>query len=338
MKLQFDKSGRRFFFLTFCVRGRRAVLSRIVRKPGKDGRPCTDVELLPAGEAMMALWRGIHARWPFLTASNYIIMPDHLHLLLIVDYHQAQGFDILDWFQHFRREGEDAVAPFLGVAPPFVWEDHFWLLLVNAGRMLAAVRTYIKMNPARKVWKDGHPDRFVRHSGVRHAVLDPVLSWTAIGDLTILASPFMFPVRLTRRMTVAQHLPEIEKMVDQARRGMVPVCGFLSPGEKELERRLRAEPYARWIKTVAHGLPPRFDPTVADSRYLAEGRQLFLSSFPVDAPVFPVNYDNCHLMNARNEALCQRARGEDGQPRPSILLPGGAGAKPPVVVQERKTA
>ncbi len=338
MKLQFDKSGRRFFFLTFCVRGRRAILSRIVKETGKDGRPCTGVELLPAGEAMAALWRGIHARWPFLTASNYIIMPDHLHLLLIVDYHQVQGFDILDWFQHFRREGENAVAPFLGVAPAFVWEDHFWLLLVNAGRMLAAVRTYIKMNPARKVWKEDHPDRFVRHSGVRHAVLDPALFWTAIGDLTILASPFMFPVRLTRRMSVAQHLPEIEKMVEQARRGMVPVCGFLSPGEKELERRLRAEPYARWIKTVAHGLPPRFDPTVADSRYLAEGRQLFLSSFPVDVPVFPVNYDNCHLMNARNEALCQRAKGEYEQPSPSAFLPGGARAQPPVVVRERETA
>ena len=134
----------------------------------------------------------------------------------------------------------------------------------------------------------------------------------------------MFPVRLTRRMSVAQHLPEIEKMVDKARRGMVPVCGFLSPGEKELERRLRAEPYARWIKTVAHGLPPRFDPTVADSRYLAEGRQLFLSSFPVDVPVFPVNYDNCHLMNARNEALCRRAAGEEDQP----LVRGCGGGSP----------
>jgi hypothetical protein len=40
---------------------------------------------------------------------------------------------------------------------------------------------------------------------------------------------------------------------------------------------------------------------------LAEGRQLLLSSFPVDVPVFPVNYDNCHLMNARNEELCKRA-------------------------------
>ena len=26
MRLQFDKSGRRFFFLTFCVRGRKPVL------------------------------------------------------------------------------------------------------------------------------------------------------------------------------------------------------------------------------------------------------------------------------------------------------------------------
>ena len=70
MRLQFDKSGRRFFFLTFCVRGRKAVLSRIVKKTERDGKPGYAVELTSAGEAMAALWCGIHARWPFLTASN----------------------------------------------------------------------------------------------------------------------------------------------------------------------------------------------------------------------------------------------------------------------------
>ena len=218
MRLQFDKSGRRFFFLTFCVRGRKAVLSRVVEKTGRDGRSGYAVELTPAGEAMAALWRATHARWPFLTASNFIIMPDHLHLLLIVDYSKAREFDILDWFQHFRREGEDLVAPLIGEKASLVWEDHFWMLLVNAGRPLAAVRKYIKMNPARKMWKTLNPDRFVRRSGLKHAVLDPSLSWTAIGDLTLLASPFLFPVRLTRRMTVEQHLPEIERMVEKARR------------------------------------------------------------------------------------------------------------------------
>ena len=56
--------------------------------------------------------------------------------------------------------------------------------------------------------------------------------------------------------------------------------GFLSPAEKELQRRLRVEPRARWIKMVPHGLPPRYDPSVEDSRAFAEGRLLVLSSFP----------------------------------------------------------
>ena len=191
------------------------MLSRIVKMMERDGKPDYTVELTQAGATMAALWRGIHARWSFLTASNFIVMPDHLHLLLIVDYSKALDFDILDWFQHFRREGEDLVAPLIGEKAPLVWEDHFWMLLVNAGRPLAAVRKYIKLNPARKMWKTLNSDRFIRRGGLRHAVLDPSLTWTAIGDLTILASPFMFPVRLTRRMTVEQHLPEIKRMVER---------------------------------------------------------------------------------------------------------------------------
>ena len=56
MRLQFDKSGRRFFFLTFCVRGREAILSRIVKKAERDGKPGYAVELTPAGGAMAALY------------------------------------------------------------------------------------------------------------------------------------------------------------------------------------------------------------------------------------------------------------------------------------------
>lgn len=309
MKLQFDKSGRRFFFLTFCVRKRKAMLSKIVAVVGKDGKRGYTTELTATGEVIAARWRGIHATNAALTASNFIMMPDHVHLLLIVDYRQAPFFDILDWFKHFMRACEDAVSPIVGVRPELVWEEKFWLLLVNAGKPLANVRKYIKLNPARKIWRDTHPDKFVRHERFRQASLDPSLEWTAIGDLTLVASPFLFPVRLTRKKTVEEHLPEILTMVEKAQRGMLPVCGLLSPGEKELERRLREEPYVRWIKTVPHGLPPRYDPSVEDSRFLAEGRQLILSSFAPSVPVFPINYDNCNLMNARNETMCRTATG-----------------------------
>lgn len=43
-------------------------------------------ELTRAGECVKALWLAIHGLNEALTASDYVIMPDHVHLLLIVNY------------------------------------------------------------------------------------------------------------------------------------------------------------------------------------------------------------------------------------------------------------
>ena len=267
------------------------------------------VEPTPAGEAIAAIWRSIHARWPFQTASDYVLMPDHVHLLLLVDYRRAPGdFDLLGWWLAFRRAAAQRAVPLAGCSPGLFWEDKYWLQLLNAGRPLAAVRRYIKMNPARKVWKDRHPDFFALHVGVKHPVLDPELRWSAIGNLTLLSSPFLFPVVLTRRKPLEEHASAIADILDRAKRGAIPVSGFLSPAEKRVFELLRAEPDTRWIKTVPHALPPRFDPSVEDSRFLAEGRQLVLSSFP-GIPAFPVIRENCLAMNARTAQMSDKAPG-----------------------------
>ena len=128
-----------------------------------------------------------------------------------------------------------------------------------------------------------------------------------MGDPTLLASPFRFPVRLTRKLPSEAQEGAISEAVERARRGMVPVCGFLSPAERELERRLRAESGTRWIKALPHGLPPDFDPPLDDSRDLAAGRLLLLSSFPPDVPVAPISRVHCETMNARLPGLCGEA-------------------------------
>lgn len=380
MRLAFAHHGLQFFFLTICVEGRQAVLSRLVEGAK---RP----ELTRAGECVRALWRAVHGLNPALTASDYVIMPDHVHLLLIVDYDRDPAFKplvFLHWFMEesarmIATDGGCAPAPLprasfseagcapaplsrarlpeagcapaplpplpttmrrvycpspvgvssiggtgaqpapgsrssgrgAGVQPPSVaafWERRFWLDLSFSSRQLAAIRRYIRGNPARAIWKWKHPDLFVCHSRIRHPVLDPALPWSACGDLTLLANPFLVAVSLTRRKTPAEHEPEIAALVEKARQGWVIVCGFLSPGEKELGRRLRAEPRARWIKTLAQGLPPRYDPSLADSRELAERRMLLLSALPVGAPF---DWNTCHRMNDLAVSMCKRARGEN---------------------------
>ena len=79
MRLDYAKGGLQFFFVTLASAERRAVFSRLV---SEGGRP----ELSDIGELARAALRAVHRVWPAVTVSDYVIMPDHLHFLLIVNY------------------------------------------------------------------------------------------------------------------------------------------------------------------------------------------------------------------------------------------------------------
>ena len=388
MKLEYAKRGLQFFFVTLVVAERRQVLSSIaeleasgqIAAAGRAVRPA----LLPLGEIVVAALRAIHRVWPAVTISDYVVMPDHLHFLLIADYERDRGIaplfiahrlaDAVERAQTLveqrngrgfapnpgiashpsegpnpgrapnpsegpnpgrapnpgegpnpgraagalderrvefmagllreaaaaaretapgelkverglrfgeRRGGAGARAPVRSV----VFARDCYIELSFDSRQLKAVRRYIKLNPARAIWKARHPDLFICHRAIkseRFAAFAP-RRFDAIGALPILGSPFLFHVRLTLKKTVAEHEAAIQEIVEKARHGMVPVSGFISPGEKEALRRLKAEPSARFLKLLPHALPARYDPSAEDSREIAAGRLVILSAFP-DTP------------------------------------------------------
>ena len=338
VKLNLHKSGRKFFFITLCVEERAQVLSRL--------NDDASITLTPSGERIVSVWKSQHAANPALTASNFVIMPDHIHLLLIVDYNQDPTFDVIDWIHQFSKAtgpkpapspaNPDSPLPQAGFGgaravsettlpqagfggarapvplPPWRWAPRFWLVLSFESRQLAAIRRYIKLNPARALWKARNPDRFLRHTNVRHHSLDPKRRWDALGNLTLFASPFLIPVRLTRKLTLEQHRETIDSIIEQTRQGAIPVSGFISPGEKEVLRRLKAEPRARFIKMLPYALPPRYDPSAEDSRELAAGRMLILSGFPETVQHDDsISRANCLIMNDLIFSMCARASSKE---------------------------
>ena len=345
MKLAFSHSGRQFFFITLVVAERREVLSRVV---DERSRP----ELTRLGEVVQFALRAFHRVWPAVTVSDFVIMPDHLHFLLIVDYGKDATFSPLfaahrladaveavaertgdtpeppkgekvdretkraiderkiafmaarlreaiaaanaaatrgelkvEKGLHFGEKvgGGAALAGGAGAAAPVrtvVFARDCYIELSFDSRQLKAVRHYIKLNPARRLWKLHHPDLFVCHRAIRAARLMALAprQFDGLGDLTLLGSPFLFHVRLTLKKTVAEHEAAIVEIVEKAKSGAVPVSGFISPGEKEALRRLKGEPAARFIKLLPSALPDRYDPSAEDSREIAAGRLAILSA------------------------------------------------------------
>ena len=378
MRFPLIHTGRRFFFFTFVVEGRWKVLSRLERGAK---RPA----LTALGERVKAVWAALHRIDAHFTASDFVIMPDHVHLLLIVNSDGEFRFNPLvfaHWFMAATSDGGrcppippvDGSAGFSPLIPPvdwwhffpatqgigggeqngpapqgigggeqngpatqgigggqppsLVWSPDFWVEISLDARQLAAIRRYIRMNPARYFWKLDNPDMFLRHARFRHPILDPALTWTACGDLTLLASPFLFLVRLTMKKTAAELEGEIAGHIERVKRGGIPVSGFLSAGEREFERRLKALPHSRWIKTVPYSLPARYDPSVEDSRYLAAHRELILSSFTEqEAPPFVIRRRLCLAMNERTAAMVTN---DGGRCPPIPPVDGSAGSRPPI--------
>ena len=349
MRLNFHHAGLQFFFVTLTLAERRPVLSRLV---DEKSRPA----LLPPGETVKAALVAFHGRFPAATVSDFVIMPDHVHFLLIVDYAKDPAFNplwathrLMDaveeaWEKAWKGRGQAPEPPagptatflgqglgagqkvaflgqgsgagqrvaFLGQgsgAPEPPSFPHFnrscYLELSFDARQLKAIRHYIRLNPARKIWKLRHPERFARLANLRHFTLDPTRRWDGMGNPTLLASPFLLHVRLTLRKTVEEHAEEIATILEKARHGHIPVSGFISPGEKELLRHLKADPLCRFIKMVPYALPPRYDPSAEDSRELAADRLLILSGFPQGVANLETGFRaRCIALNDMAARLC----------------------------------
>lgn len=79
---QFDYSQNGCYFVTVCVKDKKPILSRIV---GGDALIAPQIKLTEIGMIVDKHIRRINTVYTDITVENYIIMPNHIHLLLFID-------------------------------------------------------------------------------------------------------------------------------------------------------------------------------------------------------------------------------------------------------------
>ena len=112
MKLQYIHRGLQFFFVTVALEGRPQVLSRLVEG---EKRPV----LTPLGEVVKAMLVALHGVFPAVRLSDFVIMPDHVHFLMICDYERDKGVNPL-WVSFVLMEAVECAwaQNGRGAAPP----------------------------------------------------------------------------------------------------------------------------------------------------------------------------------------------------------------------------
>ena len=140
----YDYSTPGAYFVTICTEDRRPTLSRIVGRT--IGHP-PDIVLSSLGEIVDAAIHQIHAKYPGVELHQYVIMPNHVHLLLSISsqtgpslgriLQQMKGFVTKHWgqtvwqdkyYDHVIRDENDFQVKYQYICDnPIKWaEDEYF--------------------------------------------------------------------------------------------------------------------------------------------------------------------------------------------------------------------
>ena len=257
--------------------------------------------------AFHAIIKNFHLQWYVVEPIwCYVIMPDHIHLLIKLaagEKRLALGTIVHQLMRALAREYAAQTeqggakqgacgASGRSVAPIFSRDWHDWI--VKRDGQLDAFITYIRENPARSWLRKSHREYFQRVNEIDFLGR----KWYGYGNAALLGLPVLEPFRCSRKWVEGG--PEWCEAVARASRlgpGGAGVSTFMSPCEKACGHALGLAG-GRWIVLSPDGFGERWHPGRQYERYCAEGRMLFISLWPEMArePTKAELYQRCHEM------------------------------------------
>lgn len=141
---RYDYSAPGAYFVTLCTRDRACVLGSVVG--ASMARP-PEVVLTEYGKAVRHAILSIPAHYPNVGVDHYVIMPNHVHLLLRIG--DADGRAMLaPTVSRMVQQMKGYVTKVVGRA---LWQRSYYDHVVRGRRDYEAIWRYIDTNPARWV-------------------------------------------------------------------------------------------------------------------------------------------------------------------------------------------
>jgi hypothetical protein len=313
---------KRPFFYMVTVKGARsapgktdsaAVAPQLQFSRLEEGGVLADTALTPV---LRAVVEHFHETWWCIEPIRYyVIMPDHLHLIIKmrdVEGRVSLAVVVRQLIKALERAaGGDPAKPVLQGAlrtPIFEKDWHDWI--VKKEGQLATFRRYIAEN-GRRAWLRRENRRFFTE--VRR-VNFAGREWRAYGNAAILELPVIEPFQCSRKWV--KDGSEWREAMGRAGRlgpGGAGVGTFMSPCEKECGNAI-FKAGGSLIVLYPEGFGERWHPPRNKEALCARGRMLFLSLWEASAkkPDNATLYKRCHEMGALAAQASLRAINASG--------------------------
>jgi len=148
----YDYSSHASYLLTFNVRDRKPLLSTVIDRGMYE--PAA-VSLKRIGRITEKYLQRIPVVYPHVLLENYVIMPDHVHLLLTIlpeedgKYRKRAGVDTI------IRSTKTLITKEVGYS---FWQPDFYDVIADSEELFLLCDKYIDENPA--AWIEKHSDPF----------------------------------------------------------------------------------------------------------------------------------------------------------------------------------
>lgn len=257
-----------------------------------------------------AVYNGINSftkDYPFIKMWRYVIMPDHVHVILYVtirtELHLGKyvGYLKTACTQAFHKK---AMIRNHTDEPLFEYGFNDRILFSKQENQLDVWTNYVLDNP-RRLWLMRSIPEFFSRTSIVNSDNFPSNLWLLeqkpliqlYGNRLLLQYPEPCVVRFSSKFSSEEWQKKKKKALRVAKNGGVLVSPFIHKEEKAiLQEGLLLG--ARIIKVIPDGFPDRAKPQGADFCHCAEGRMLLAA---MNAGVFtktPISRDLCHRMNA----------------------------------------
>ncbi len=217
------------------------------------------------GKAIKNTLRRFNSTEPNVRVLQYALMPDHLHILLFVEYPTEDTLGKI--IARFKIEVNKAAGT------TGVFAKGFNDQILKSSRSLAVLYRYLQENARRLAVRRARPEFFRRVNALEIGGK----TFQAYGNFQLLDCPFKEQVIVHRADSSETRLKNREQWLYTAANGGVLVSPFISPAEKEI-RKEAEESGGRFILILSEPMEGRYNPAGRDFELCEAGRLVIVSA------------------------------------------------------------